>query len=228
MLLTVLWSNPSKWPPTTLSTALQNFNQFFFIWLISHYFHHFHHLLSKYLVWSSPASLRIAKTIELVLTNSTQADLEIFHHMSCLFSFSSNMVLTISQQPKRLKLPNLLLGCAEYRYTNVLHNMFNYMTNWYMAIWYKVAVPSQRSLPQNQIGVCLSCKDWEIAWLKEERRNDWKFLYCWKSEYMQYEVWCHIFSLDERTQTKWYTSPHLTWVVCLWRGNRTGILNSGN
>ena len=142
LFLTVLWSNPSKWPPTTLSTALQiisssillSCNDFFLFAKVCSGPHQPRsglHRLSNWF-WRTPRK----QTLNISLDK---------------YSSLANMVLTNSTKHKLQQL------CT------------------------KVAVPSQKSSLQNRIGVCPSCKDWEVVmkilkWWHEKLQYSWVLL----------------------------------------------------
>ena len=183
LFLTVLWSNPSKWPPTTLSTALQiisssillscsDFFLFAKVWSVTHQPRSGLHRLSNWF-WRTPRK----QTWNISLDK---------------YSSLSNMVLTNSTKHKLQQL------CS------------------------KVEVPFQRSSLQNRIGVCPSCKDWEVVMKILKRWHSTRSCSILESQYWKVAI------VNMMCLLSCNTSPYLTWEVCLWRGNRTGILNSGN
>ena len=178
LFLTVLWSNPSKWPPTTLSTALQIISLTIllscndFLLFGPHQPRSGLHRLSNWF-WRTPRK----QTLNILLDK---------------YSSLSNMVLTNSTKHKLQQL------CT------------------------KVALPSQKSSLQSRIGVCPSCKDWEVVMKILKRWHFTRSCNILESQYWKVAI------VNMMCLLSCNTSPYLTWEVCLWQGNRTGILNSGN
>ena len=140
-----------------------------------------------------------------------------------------------------LVLTSLALDCTDYRTgSDELHASRPWIFRWISIhlypIWFltnstkhklqqlctKVAVPSQKSSLQNRIGVCPSCKDWEVVMKILKRWHFTRNCNILESQYWKVAI------VNMMCLLSCNTSPYLTWEVCLWQGNRTGILNSGN